>query len=315
MDVDNPKEIVTPVDIGALLVEARDNLGLNSKNIADQLNLAIDIIQKIEESDFEQDIPVAFIRGYVKSYATKVGLDTGPLLSEFDKLAGVDSPSLKRVESISRFDKKRKELNSSHYLFKVVSALILVAFLSFASWEVWKRYLAPNISPDAQNIDISGQLDLDNQQADLDKDEPLIAQADTDKTASEVPDSFSNDSVDTQEEPLDNQQKLENNKQSEPDTSAQEAASQSPLLADTSNLIMTNLVLDFSADCWVRIVDARGEVIALGVKNAGKHMPLEGVAPFSVVLGDPSVVTMIYADRDYDLTGYRAGRRAEIVLN
>ncbi len=315
MDVDNKKVTELPIDIGGLLVEARENLGLSGQDVATQMNLAFDIIDKIEENDFELDIPIAFVRGYIKSYATKVGLDTGPMLQQFDKTVGVESPSLKRVQSISRFDKKRDEINSSHYLFKAVSILILLTFLSFAGWELWNRFgFTVQESLDSQeltNSDISAQLSTaeDNQIA-ADGVVDDTAEVSNDDNYELATEANQNKSGSQSVSDID----IENSAPGLEQYSATDQSVQQEIV-DTSGLIMTSLILDFSADCWVKIVDARGEVIALGVKQSGKHMPVEGVAPFNVILGDPSVVTMSYAGLDYDLSSYRAGRRAEIVLN
>ena len=316
MDVENPKntEQNNSLDIGALLCEARDNLGLTTGDIADKLNLASDIIGKIETNEFEQDIPAAFIRGYLKSYVTKVGLDTALILSEFDRKVSIQSPSLKRVDSIAVFKRKRKEINSSSYLFKSISILIVLIFLSFAGREFWKRYVFEYQGPDthsprattgesnqillnstAEGNNYSTSIELDLLQS---KTEPAI----TDKT---------ND-----DDLSDPNQAALNAAQNETRIDSTNTVNQSsPVLQSNDGLNMTNLVLEFSDDCWVKIVDARGEVIALGVKKNGKHMPLVGVAPFNVILGDPSVVTMIYAGQNYELSGYPSGRRAEIILN
>ncbi len=105
------KEIGSPLKIGELLNEARNNLHLSIKDIASALNLTPSVIEGIERNSVDPDIPATFIRGYVKSYATKVGLDTRRILTEFDKQASSDYPSLKRVEAISNFNEKRKEIN------------------------------------------------------------------------------------------------------------------------------------------------------------------------------------------------------------
>ncbi len=320
MDVDNKTQTELSVDIGGLLIEARENLGLTGQDIATQMNLAFDIIDKIEKNDFTLDIPMTFVRGYIKSYATKVGLDTGPMLAEFDKQVGVEVPSLKRVEPISRFDKKRKEVNSSHYLFKSVSILILLAFLSFAGWELWKRFGLTGQSP--SEIQNSGDSDISAQLNTADENEQLPDAIVNESTSEPSNDNFSESNEEVVSNANGNGSGTEvalNDGADNLDSDFQQVAestllSQPKPVINTDNLIMSKLVLDFSADCWVKIVDARGEVIAVGVKQSGKHMPIEGVAPISVVLGDPSVVTMSYAGRDYDLSSYRAGRRAEIVL-
>jgi len=300
MDVNQPenKAAETAIDIGALLCEARDNLGLTTKDVANELNLALDIISNIENNQFEQAIPSAFIRGYIKSYATKVGLNTAPLLKAFDQQTGIDSPSLKRVQTISTFNKRRKEINSGNYLFKSISIIIVVLFISFAGWELWKRYAKTN---EVNSAD-TGLTSIES------GNEILLS------TATEL---TNNDKIKTNESAVNSIELSTSNtselKQAEQTQTIQNQAEESS--APTSSLQMSSLVLDFSADCWVKIIDARGEVIALGVKKSGKHMPLEGVAPFNVILGDPSVVTMYYLDQTYDLSSYRAGRRAEIVLN
>ena len=81
-----------------------------------------------------------------------------------------------------------------------------------------------------------------------------------------------------------------------------------------SSASVENMTLSFSADCWVQIIDASGNELAFGIKKAGKIMNLEGIPPISVVLGDPSVVELIYKGRTFELNQYSAKRRAKITL-
>jgi cytoskeleton protein RodZ len=310
------------VNIGALLCEARDNLGLSSEDIATELNLAVDIITRIEVNQFVQEIPTAFIRGYVKSYATKVGLDTKPILSEFDRQTGAESPSLQRVQTISKFGASRKELNSSSYLIKGTSIVLVLLFLSFAGWKVWKQYMVgpdeQSLANDQQGVEAELIVLEDGLEPELETQDPIVSTEEVEQLAS----SQSLPIVDSSTPETDN---LEDGG-SAADNRASELGSVTPSPNESdveqtespstdSSILLQNLVMDFSADCWVRIVDARGEVIALGVKQNGKHMVIEGVAPITVVLGDPSAVSINYAGSEYDLSSYRAGRRAEIILN
>lgn len=336
MDVeDNNSETEQAINIGELLCEARDNLGLDTEKIAHELNLAVPVIENIEKNLFEQDIPLAFIRGYIKSYATKVGLDTAKVLATFDLQTGAESPTLKRVQVISKFDSKRRELNSSSWLVKSVSALLIFLFISYGGWLVVKKFIAKDTRSDI-GLDISG----DNQ-ATAQVGEEIVLNTQTELNNSSQTNDKLSVAVNSSESP---NQTLETSNQ-EPNATQSErilssgvtSSDDNELISETSavdnmtdssevddslavnsdleTLIFKKLVLEFSADCWVRIVDARGEVIALGVKNAGKNMPIQGVKPISVILGDPSVVTMTYDEQSYDLSGYRAGRRVEIVLN
>jgi len=329
MDVekDNDIEQADSLNIGELLSQARENLGLDSSDIAKDLHLAPEIIQKLEANEFEQEFPAAFIRGYVKSYATKVGLNVGAILAEFDRQTKNEMPSLKRKETISTFNTRRKEINSNSFLFKSISAVIVLVFLVFAGWELWERFIVKTspTSSMAENeipLNVSGSNDLDLAfgESVTDSEEPISESVESDSALESelVFEPKSNIDNDTNSALLEQDSKdAQLSVEVQVTEQIEEALPVSQPMTDVemTNANLTELVLDFSAECWVEIVDARGEVIAIGVKKPGKHMPVRGVAPFNVVLGDPSAVTMSYAGSDYDLSSYRAGRRAEIILN
>ena len=326
MDVDNKNEDEASIDIGALLIEARNNLGLATKDIAEALNLADEVISEIEKNNFNQEFPVAFIRGYVKSYATKVGLDTSPILNEFDRQTGVVSPSLKSVKAISSFDKKAKEINSGHLLFKGISVLIVIVFLSYAGWKLWERLqkdtsnsgvveYSYDTSDSNTGSDISNQLETDSVKNQSESLPENSAPANSPSGKSSTTENLITETAakDDSSQVVILQQKSNENEIIVAPLERLQDTSQGSL--DESDLVMTSVVLDFSADCWVKITDARGEILAEGIKVGGKHMPLQGVKPITVILGDPSAVTLSYENQSFDLSSYRAGRRADIVLN
>ena len=326
VDKDNDKEKPVSLNIGELLSQARENLGLDSNDIANELHLAPEIIKKLEANEFEQEFPAAFIRGYVKSYATKVGLNVGAILAEFDQQINNEVPSLTRKETIATFNNRRKEVNSSNFLFKLISALIVLVFLVFAGWELWERFIAKDAQTNSVaeteiplNVLGSNDLDLNAETIVSDNKEAIKEPVDSDSNLETV---LESESVLESEAVLEseifsdidntsNRSLLEQNSEGSQATNLVAEASK----REETSQAMIELVMDFSADCWVEIVDARGEVIAIGVKRSGKHMPVQGVAPFNVILGEPSAVTMTYAGHDYDLSSYPAGRRAEIILN
>ena len=299
MDVDNSEQSSQKdeLDIGSLLVEARDNAGLTTEDIATALNLNLEVIDKIEQNIFRQESPIAFIRGYVKSYATRVGLDSQSILMAFDKITGAESPSLKRVDSISSFGKKSREFNSNSSLFKIISILIVLLFVTFAGWQIWVRFVAPTFSNNdsqaessaSNSIDLSLNLTEESNQVSNEGAIPLAnintEQIDSDKTQ-------------TIEPAIEDSQDLDENRTSN----------------SVKAVALSSVTFDFIADCWVKITDASGEVLAVGVKRDGKHMPVKGISPISVILGDPSAVRIRFEDQNYDLESYPAGRRVEFVL-
>lgn len=75
------------------------------------------------------------------------------------------------------------------------------------------------------------------------------------------------------------------------------------------------LEMTFSDACWVKVTDATDEVLAIGTKVAGYTMPLNGQAPFDVILCKPEAVSMTYNGEQVDLSGYRRSRSVTMTLN
>jgi len=317
------------IDLGAFLIEARNNLSLSVNDIASELRLSVEVIEKIEQNQFDMDLPTTFIRGYVKSYASYVGLDTEGLLAQFDQEIVAVSPSLKSLQSISRFDSKRKEINSASGVFKGLTLFIIVIFLTLASWEVWNRYKPQIIHlPNDNQIDLNTDGELSTESIDL---QELSLSTDT----SDLGEAVDANKPQQYLQPQD-QEKAQDSATiaaipatdtalKKPPFELNEMAPNNAIDAlDSTNLDDTNpnsqtfvfraLALDFTDQCWVKITDARGEILANGIKLAGKHMPLQGVAPIKVVLGNPNVVSMTYQGKAYLIKKYPSGARAIITL-
>ena len=69
------KELEDHQSIGQLLKTAREAMGFSYEDIAAQLNLRVTLIQEIEKDNFEGISALTYVRGYLKNYASKVGVD------------------------------------------------------------------------------------------------------------------------------------------------------------------------------------------------------------------------------------------------
>ena len=325
------------MDIGALLVEARENKNLTAQDIADEMNLTLSVISKIESNEFKQDIPLAFIRGYVRSYAQKVGVDVETICVEFDRQTGGSIEPVQNLKVVSDFKIRRREINSSSFVFKIVTFLIIISLVAFAGWELWKRLS----NGDSNNTEVTNAIELNTESdvsaadsigSSLNDDSQSIALSTETQTAeSQTPQSFeSQNSVQPSSSSA-----LASTENSEIEQAPQQATnvmneSTSAVANNTedgssvvneavvSKPLMTGPVKQvefvFSNDCWVQVSDANGEVIAVGIKKQGYVMPLEGVVPFDVILGEPTAVTIKVDGVGFDLSGYRAGRRAQFII-
>lgn len=313
------------MDIGALLIEARENKNLTAQNIADEMNLTLSIISKIEANEFRQDIPLAFIRGYVRSYAQKVGVDVETICVEFDRQTDGSIEPVQNLKVVSNFKTRRREINSSSFVFKLVTFLIIISLVAFAGWELWKK-LSESEPGDAQ-ISNAVSLDIDSPTSSSDTIN-TDATLSSDLTSNETVDSTTQQSTlpgvesqspaatldTTEEQELGDSAMVESSEQSASaesnENTTESATINKPLITGPTKQIE----FTFSDDCWVQVTDGNGEVIAVGIKKQDYVMPLEGVAPFNVILGEPTAVNITVDGDAFDLSGYRAGRRAQFLI-
>ena len=64
----------------------------------------------------------------------------------------------------------------------------------------------------------------------------------------------------------------------------------------------------------MRIEDATGKVLALGIKSAGSSLQLSGQAPYSLTLGKASAVQLSYDGESVDLSQYPDTSAAKLTL-
>lgn len=340
------------VNIAELLVTAREKMQLSAEDIALQMNLTVSVINKIELNQFEQDIPLAFIRGYVRSYAQIVGLDVASICAEFDTQTSQEEKPIEKMKVVSNFNMSRKEVNSNSLMFKSVTLLIVISLMGLAGWEAWKRF-----TPSSEEAEVN-TIQLDTQTND-EKIEVSMANEVSDsspvapQTVLVRSEEISNDSavantatIDTSE--LNPSSAVQATEINQSDTSAtdNEIVNQTDNTGAEGSAVTDNAITElesvqtqvaevtqentqdefssqatlvsadfvFSGDCWVQVKDANENILAIGVKRAGKIMNLQGVAPLSVILGEPSVVKLTYQGENYELSQYRPGRTAQFKL-
>ena len=91
-----------------------------------------------------------------------------------------------------------------------------------------------------------------------------------------------------------------------------ETLAESPTLVTEPEL--DQLEMRFSQNCWVNVLDAEGNRVAYGTKQAGYIMQVTGTAPFTVTLGNPSVVTINFNQQAFDMSAFPGGRVAKFTI-
>jgi cytoskeleton protein RodZ len=75
-----------------------------------------------------------------------------------------------------------------------------------------------------------------------------------------------------------------------------------------------HLQIVFTDDCWLEIEDAFGNLIYGDLNHDKEVLDLFGVAPFKLLVGKASAVTVTYNDRPVDFEGNTFNNTAKLVI-
>ncbi|WP_373949904.1 cytoskeleton protein RodZ [Vibrio pomeroyi] len=303
------QETIAPaLEAGTLLKNKRESLGLTQKQISDRLKLRITLIQQIEENKFESDQVATFMRGYIRSYAKYVNLDEKVVLNALHH-AGDAQHQEQEMLSFSR--KTKTEKHNSRIMILTWSIFAVIAGISSLWW--WQNQQQDTLSQSLVNTESSEELaveeSLDPEFASLE----VIEAEQNDATASVIEDTEGLTAISDAADTL--KQADETDAQSATETAAVVAAE--PEVVEASAVpeaVANELVMQFSADCWIQVKDATGKTLSTGIKKAGQSLNLSGTAPYKVILGAPEGVSMTFASEPVDLSGYTSGKVARITL-
>ncbi|MCT4350575.1 cytoskeleton protein RodZ [Vibrio sp. NC2] len=301
------QETVAPaIEAGTLLKNKRESLGLTQKQISDRLKLRVTLIQQIEENQFESDQVATFMRGYIRSYAKYVNLDEKVVLNALHH-SGDAQHQEQEMLSFSR--KTKTEKHNSRIMLLTWSIFAVIVGISSLWW--WQNQQQDTLSQSLANTESSEELvveeSLDPELTSLEVIEaeqnaetsPATENSDELTEVSSAEDSVTLDPVEVIEE-------------------APEAADVASVTAEPETVapeaVVNELVMQFSADCWVQVKDASGKTLSTGIKKAGQTLNLSGTAPYKVILGAPEGVSMTFASEPVDLSGYTSGKVARITL-
>jgi len=121
-----------PTPFGARLRSAREAMGLERKDAAAQLRLSEKVIAMLEKENFPSELPITFIRGYIRSYGKLLQI---PEL-EITKALEPIQPKPVNPEPLTTAVKPPVMLvTSSHYYMQVFTYCIVITLVSLVG--IW----------------------------------------------------------------------------------------------------------------------------------------------------------------------------------
>jgi cytoskeleton protein RodZ len=296
VEIDENTVILGP---GAQLKDQRERLKISIEEISKKLRLDKVIIERIEEDDYQDTLPRAYLKGYLRNYAKEVNLSESEILGAFNGL--IEAKEDIQLNAVGN-EKRRLIVDkrsgaSSKMLLSIVLILVVGAVLWFG-WQTWNKdnKTTGTDTPIELSENISESTEKNNSQI------PLSFEIE--KKTDFVAETASNDSETESNTITNNQtgQSLDESQQSTNNSFVSVAANTNND-ADTGS-IKQAIILVYSGQSWVDIKDAEGQRVIFGLKEAGHISRATGVPPFDISLGDASVVTMSVAGKNVDLSQY-----------
>ncbi|MEZ9657827.1 cytoskeleton protein RodZ [Vibrio sp. 10N.261.52.F3] len=312
-DTQTQETVAPALEAGTLLKNKRESLGLTQKQISDRLKLRVTLIQQIEENQFESDQVATFMRGYIRSYAKYVNLDEKVVLSALHH-AGDAQHQEQEMLSFSR--KTKTEKHNSRIMILTWSIFAVIAGISSLWW--WQNQQQDTLSQSLANTESSEELAVEESLAPEFTSLEVIEAEQNEAGASVVEDTEGLAAISDAEDTSDAVTPADETpaqQATETEPTAEAAANAETVEASTAPEAVANeLVMQFTADCWIQVKDATGKTLSTGIKKAGQSLNLSGTAPYKVILGAPEGVSMTFASEPVDLSGYTSGKVARITL-
>jgi cytoskeleton protein RodZ len=271
-DADSMSDVKTipmpAMTVGRLLREGRERMELSVDDVVDKIKLAPRQIVALEADDFKALPETAFVRGFVRSYAKLLRLEAQPLL---DLLPGAEvKPAAVEQLHVDAPFPSEKTVRRQNISLLIAALLIGVTIVGFVIWQnKAPRVELSEVQPDGMLV--ASSVALPEQAEILD--------------ASGVQEAVVAESAVTVAQP------------------APAVNTVAPVVNAAVNTVAA-LRLVFDKESWADIKDRTGNSLSRQVNQPGSELRLEGLPPFTMVIGHAASVHLYYRDKPVDLSAY-----------
>lgn len=303
---------------GARLKAGREAQGQSLEQAARHLRLDEPTLAAIEADQYPAHVPATFLRGYLRAYAKWLELPADEIVSAYNE-KHPDEAQLAGLKTLLALPESERS-GGGKWLWFGVLALLLAAVVAAVvlllpnDWLSQLKLAEDTATADnATAVEVlpiesnSGELTLQ-----LPPEEPALtapATTDAEPTTASASSSTATTTVPTATAPV-------------ASDGAATTAARSVQAVNNANVddvpalpgAAETLELSFVEDCWIRVTDANGNVLSVGIKQNGQRIRLSGTAPLTVVLGNPPGVQLKHNGRPVDLSGYPGSRPATLTL-
>src|ERR1051325_9853372 len=109
-------------EFGSTLRKKREALGISLDDIANETRISVRFLQAIENEEFQRLPGGVFNRGFIRTFAQRVGLDPNQAVAEYERLVRSNEPD-------EHFHSAPQTGSRRHAILYSAVALILVAIV------------------------------------------------------------------------------------------------------------------------------------------------------------------------------------------
>ena len=130
---------------GARLKSARESIGLDRKDAAAQLRLSETVITMMERERYPDDLPITFVRGYIRSYGKLLQIPELEITQALEPI----KPKTSEPDPLT-LAKTPATVTSGNYFMQLSTYLIILTMVALLGvW--WYSHTSTRTSPAAEN--------------------------------------------------------------------------------------------------------------------------------------------------------------------
>jgi len=326
----NMPPVTNDIDVGAELKAGRINVGLSEADVAQELRIEVEQVIGLEVNEYKGLSSAVFVKGYVRNYARLVGIDPAPLIAAIEG-GGVQSPALKSLGTSLHSSGGRHGKGTQLPLGGIVTGVVAVLGLGLLGFIGERMYhLATESStgteislPTARSTNGLGTSPIVSAISEKAENlEKVVAKTDElventvaiEKSVALQPAKEAPQTI--QKPPKVEMPVVQTPVASEP-VEVMEVVSEvaSPAASPTPpNDSIATVTLHFASDSWAEVYSANKERLVSRIGKAGSSATVEGVPPFSLVLGFAPGVRVEYNGETVDVKSRTRGNVARMLV-
>lgn len=288
--------------VGQLLKQERERRNLTLEQVAQQLNLKVDVLRSLETDQPDKAILPTFMRGYLRAYARFLKMPEQSLLGRFEQVHQVTSTPVKAMKTFSNRQAKQQTETRFMWLTYIIVAILLASLAAWL-WQGARDFSSTNSLTDTTTSTVSAAEPVVN---------ALAASSLSDELATPV-DSVIPSATETPEAEAEQATVSTDEQEAQPLVQSETESPREPVALEQQDGL-DRLKMTFADNCWIDVLDGNGERIAYGNKQGGYVMELNAKGPFTITLGNPSVVSIDINQKAFDMSGFPGGRVAKFTL-